>query len=174
MDFLKELPSALSKVVEPVFGNSRLCFIAFVGLTLLLGLPEQWLVPVGLDVVQVRYRWIVGLVWFVFGLASVYHLVRFIEFKWQASRGLRDRARMQKWLRRLTEEQKGILKQFIDNDGLSVRLRVSRDVRDLAEAGVLVSPLSDLGVHKDLGEEGLFWVDSWALKYLLKHRDLLE
>lgn len=173
MDFLKELPSALSKVVEPVFGNSRVCFIAFVGLTLLLALPARWLAPVGLDVVHGEYRWIAGLLWFVFGLASVYHLVRFTELKWQESKGsTKERARMRKRLERLTEEQKVILRRFIDNDGLSMRLRVNKDIRELEESGVLCSPLSSYG-PKDLDEEGLFWVDSWAMGHLMKNRSLL-
>lgn len=174
MDFLKEIPSALSKIAEPVFGNSRLCFIAFVGLTLLLGLPTQWLVPVGLDVVQIRYRWVVGVVWFVFLLASVYHLIGLIKLQWQISKGPRERAKILRLLRSLTEEQKSILRQFIDNDGMSLRLRVSKDLRDLAEAGVLSSPLDHYKVFKDIGEEGAFWVEPWVVKILMKHRDLLE
>lgn len=174
MDFLKELPSALLKVVEPVFGNPRACFIAFVGLTLLLVLPTPWLVPVGLDVIQVKHRWVVGLLWLVFGLVSVYHFTRFAEVRWNASNGPRERARIRKRLERLTVEQKAILRRFIDNDGLSLRLRVDKDVRDLEESGVLKGPLSAYGVYDDLDVERRLWVEPWVLKYLLKHPKMLE
>lgn len=170
MDLLKELSTVLSKVLEPVFGNPRVCAIAFLGLALLLALPASWLVPVGLDVVQAQYKWVVGLLWFVFGLALVYHLVEFADRKRREIRmAIEIHEQMQAGIERLTEGQKDILRQFVVEPERKVL--VDEDLRGLTRAGILIGHVTEL--DQIMRSYETVQIDPWAGEYLKQHPELL-
>lgn len=171
---LKEFSSLLAKVLGPVFGNPLICFIAFVGLGVLLVAPVRFIAPFGLDALRAEYGIVISFGFGLFLLASLYHLVEFVCGKRRDSKWVDERrGEMRSRLERLTEGQKEILGRYVYGGELYLRLRVDEDVHGLTRAYILRGDHA-VEIGFDMASFSRFEIDPWATEYLRKHPGLLE
>lgn len=171
MDVLKDIAGLPLKVL---FSKPLVCVLVMIGAAGLLWLPGSWLRPMGLDVLREEYRGWIGLVWFVYLGAVVYHLVNWGETRWKKLRGVSGkRRRMKARLARLTAGQKAVLTRFLEGDRSYLDLPTNSDeVRELVASGILVSGYV-YNVDPDFDSYGTYRIDEWALRYVTENQGLV-
>lgn len=152
------------------FMKIHIAFLVAIGIVLflILFLPEQYAKIVAVDGFRKQYRVYLGP---AFLITTFYCLARFCVFLMQVYNKKKDLKRKQESLHKLTPEEKGYLRPFIENQQNSIYVGMDDGVM----AGLQAKKITFLATRVGSFFDGSpFNLQPWAKDYLEKNKNILE
>ena len=159
---------SISNVIEILKSPKLVCWVAVTCLFLLF-IPSEWVPGVLLEAFRKKYGLLI--VFPLFGSAAMIFIFFFqwVFKKLERKRKLKTRI---KYLQRLTNQEKKVLRGFIDGNTKTQELSIMDGVvKGLEFAGVIYRATS-LGSAADASFD--FNIQPWAWHYLIKNSHILE